>query len=310
MNDATKVELVVMAAGMGSRFGGVKQLSPVGPHGEILLDYAIYDAMRAGVHRVVFVIREAIRQAFEEHVLARYENRLEVAVVCQETNLLPSNFSALPERTKPWGTGHAIWCARAAVRGPFIAINADDFYGAQAIANLAAMLVSSGDRTHAMIAYHLGQTTSEFGSVSRGICTIDAAGYLLNVEEHPKIVVSGERLLSLTQGDPQVLSSDTPVSMNCWGFQPTIFADLERTFVEFLRHNGKSLSAEFYLPKAVDVLIAEERVKVAVRPCSTPWFGLTYPEDGDRVRERLREAVRCGEYPSPLWQPALLGAPQ
>lgn len=299
------VDLLVMAAGMGSRFGGIKQLEPLGPHGEMLLDYAIYDAQRAGVKRVVFVVRRDLLADFQALVGSRYVAHLQVDYVLQELDDLPPGFSCPAERTKPWGTGHAIWCARQVMPRPFVAINADDYYGPQAMHGLVQALAQPATEVpqhHAMVAFRLAQTLSEFGSVSRGICEVDAEQRLRAVEEHLKISRQGARIFSEKDGATLELAGHTPVSLNCWGFRPALFSALGQLFVEFLSHSGSELKTEFYIPKVVDLLIARQVAKVDVLYSEDSWFGLTYPQDKAMARERLLVLIGQNVYPTPLWQ--------
>ena len=286
--------LVVLAAGMGSRYGGLKQIDPVGPGGETVLDYAVFDALRAGFGRVVFVIRRDFEQVFRERIGARYAGRIAVDYVFQSLDLLPPGFTVPPGRERPWGTGHAVWCAREALPGNFAVINADDFYGADAFAQLGRFLVTARGPRFAMVGFRLANTLSEHGGVSRGVARVNAAGEMLSVEEVHGIVAA-------EVGSGRRYSGDEPVSLNCWGFTPALFAGLDRRIPEFLRAKAEDLKAEFYLPAAVSAMVAAGEAVVDVRPTSGSWFGVTYREDKPRVQEAIGALVRAGHYPERLW---------
>ena len=281
-----ELTLVVLAAGMGSRYGGLKQLDPVGPHGEIILDYSVQDALRAGFSKVVFVIRRDMLALFHETVGSRYEGRMLVEYAFQEMEPLPGGRVSPPGRTKPWGTAHAVLAARSLVRGSFAVINADDYYGPSGFRELAAFLASSEAGDYAMIGYRLDRTLSDHGSVSRGICRSDEQGYLIDITERTAISRSAGGIIA--EGNPPVaLEGAEPTSMNFWGFTPDLFEHLERLFEEFLEERGSDLKAEFYLPAAVSSLITSGEVTVQLLHSQDPWFGLTYPEDRPLVVEAL-----------------------
>jgi len=304
MENAMTVELVVMAAGMGSRFGGLKQLEAVGPNGETVMDYSIFDAKRAGIERVVFVIRRDIEEAFREKVGSRYEQWMEVAYAYQELDLLPHGFQVPEGRSKPWGTAHAVLAAQPTLKSPFIVINADDFYGAEAFRILAQWLDSRDQAkaaTHAMVAFKLVNTLSENGSVSRGICQVDGHGHLKGVEEHTALEADGSGAKEcLPDGQQLSFSGNEPVSMNFWGFRPAFLDELTSGFETFLRTRGGELKSEFYLPAAVDRMIREGRGDVQVLETPDRWFGVTYREDKPLVERRIRELVAAGLYPEKL----------
>lgn len=289
--------LVVLAAGMGSRYGGLKQIDPMGPAGETVLDYTVHDAARAGFGRVLFVIRRDFAEAFRSAVGARFAGKLAVDYAFQEIDLLPDGVIAPEGRTKPWGTGHALWCAREALPGPFAVVNADDFYGAGSLAALGAFLrapASAGGPVHAMVGFPLGNTLSENGAVSRGVCAVDADGWLTGIEERSGIV-PGE-VGAGCRYDPA-----TPVSMNCWGFHAgTFLARLDAAWRDFFASRGQEEKAEFYLPAAVDGMVRTGAARVRVLPTADSWFGVTYREDKPRVQAALADLVRRGVYPSPL----------
>ena len=278
---------------MGSRYGGLKQLDPVGPGGETILDYAVFDAVRAGFGRIVFVIRRDFEEAFRSQVGARYTGRVPVDYVFQSLDRLPPGFEPPAGREKPWGTGHAVWCAREAVGEPFAVINADDFLGRDAFVQLAAFFAAP-DADHAMVGYRLANTLSEHGAVSRGVCQVNAAGRLVEVVEHTGI-------LPEQVGPGRAFSGDEVVSMNCWAFRPTLFPALDRQWRTFLQARGRELKSEFYLPAAVSAEVTAGAATVAVRRTHATWFGVTYREDKPRVQALLAELVARGEYPAKLF---------
>ena len=287
--------LLILAAGLGSRYGGLKQMDPVGPGGETILDYAVFDAIRAGFGRVVFVIRRDFEAAFRAQVGSRYEGRIEVAYAHQALDDLPPGFRPPPGREKPWGTGHAVWCARAALPDRFAVINADDFYGADSFAQLARFLArpqAPGPAQFAMVGYRLGQTLSEHGSVARGVAAV-SGGRLQTLVERTGIAAADV-------GPGRPYSGEEIVSMNCWGFTPALFASLDRQFQGFLAANAGEARAEFYLPAAVAAMTAAGEALVDVLPTSAAWFGITYREDQPRVRAAVAELLRRGLYPPRL----------
>lgn len=293
--------LLVLAAGMGSRYGGLKQIDPVGPSGETVLDYAVFDALRAGFGRVVFVIRREFESVFREQIGAKYSGRVPVEYVFQSADVLPPGFAAPGDRQKPWGTGHAVWCARDAVREPFAVINADDFYGVDSFRQLAGFLrqpaagAAAAERTvFAMVGFRLANTLSEHGAVSRGVCVTAPNGELQAITERTGIMASD-------LGAGRAYAGDEIVSMNCWGFTPALFAGLDGQLRDFLAENGGDPKAEFYLPAAVSTQIARAQAVVRVLPTSSAWFGVTYREDKPRVVAAIAELVRRGEYPAKLF---------
>lgn len=288
--------LLVLAAGMGSRYGGLKQIDPVGPSGETILDYSVFDALQAGFGRVVFVIRRDFETVFREKIGAKYQGRIAVDYVFQSLEALPPGFAVPAGREKPWGTGHATWCAREALREPFAVINADDFYGADSFRQLAAFLKTAGGHEAAMVGFRLANTLSENGAVARGVCRVAPDGKLLAVTEHTGI-------LPIDVGLGRKLAADTLVSMNCWGFTPGIFPQLDERYRAFLAAGLQTSpqKAEFYLPGAVSDLIARKETEVRVLPTSGSWFGVTYRDDKPRVVAALNELVEKGQYPRRLW---------
>jgi hypothetical protein len=285
---AAPFTLVVLAAGMGSRYGGLKQLDPVGPAGEILLDYSVTDALAAGFSRVVFVIRREMADLFRETVGSRYEGKMEVAYAFQELEPLPEGRVSPPGRVKPWGTGHAVLSAVSLIRGPFAVINADDYYGPSGFRSLASFLENGTPGAYAMVGYRLEGTLSDQGPVSRGVCTTDAAGYLTGITERTSIRREEDGVIRAGGESPVVLSGEEPTSMNFWGFQPDLFPGLERLFGEFLDLHGADAKSEFYLPAAVGELVSCGEATVGVLASTDPWFGLTYPGDKEVVSEAMR----------------------
>lgn len=288
------LSLVILAAGMGSRYGGLKQIDPVGPAGETVLDYAVFDALRAGFTRVVFVIRRDFEALFRERIGSRYAGRIAVDYVYQSLDALPPGFTPPVGREKPWGTGHAVWCAREAVRENFAVINADDFYGADSFAQLARFLGATRGTEFAMVGFRMRNTLSEHGAVSRGLCAAGPDGGLTSITEVHGIVAA-------EVGPGRKYSGDEIVSMNCWGFTPALFEGLDRQFREFLATRGGEEKAEFYLPAAVSGMVARGEAAARLLPTSASWFGVTYREDKPRVTAAIAALVASGQYPSPLF---------
>jgi len=294
--------LVVLAAGMGSRYGGLKQIDPVGPGGATLLDYSIFDAVRGGFGEVIFVIRRDIEDAFVAGVGARYEGAPGVTVryAFQQLDDLPDGYDLPPGREKPWGTGHAVLAARELIDGPLAVINADDFYGARAFEILAAHLRQPGDR-YAMVGYRLRDTLSTHGTVTRGVCRTDG-DYLLGIDEISGIGRHGEGATYPDgAGGERLLSGDETVSMNFWGFPAGVVAHLKVGLSAFLDENIDNPAAEYLLPEVVDGLIAGGAARVRVLPGGGPWFGVTYKEDREGVVRSIRELIDAGIYPERLW---------
>lgn len=301
-----KPTLIVLAAGMGSRYGGLKQMDPMGPNGETVLDYSVFDAIRAGFGKVVFVIREDFAEAFKEGVGARFAGRIEVDYAFQKLDDLPEGF-AIPEgREKPWGTAHAVRAARHVVEGPFAVVNADDFYGAdayQVIARWFESLGGEGGKSHySMVGYPLKNTLSDHGSVNRGICQTDAGGLLTDVEEVVDIARGDDGVVRGTRLDGSIteIADDSPVSMNFWGFTREFFDQIETHFTEFLREKGGEMKSECYIPTVVDDFIRKDVADCTVLETSANWFGVTYPDDKPHVVESIAALVEAGDYPSPL----------
>ena len=297
--------LVVLATGMGSRYGGLKQLDPMGPNGETIMDYSVFDAVRAGFNRVVFVIRRDFEAEFKERVGKKYEKLLKVDYAFQQLDDLPDGFTVPEGREKPWGTGHALLAARHILDTPFAVINADDFYGADSYRQLAGYLSNppQSNLVRGVIAtFILSNTLSENGSVARGICSVDNDGYLRKVTEFTKIVKTSSGAADQTDPEnPTSFTGNEQVSMNSWGFMPEFIGKLQDLLIEFLKERGTELKSEFYLPGAVDTLISRNEAMISARNSRDSWFGVTYREDRPMVQESLGKLVESGAYPSPLF---------
>lgn len=295
--------LLVMAAGMGSRFGGLKQLTPVGPSGECILEYSIFDAFRHGFTKVVLMIRKEHQPFFEETFQEKLKPFGTLSYAYQESDDVPGGASALltEERTKPWGTGQAVYAAREEIREPFMVINADDYYGEEAFRKMSQLLDTLSERQGALIAYALEKTMSRFGSVSRGLVTSREDGTLIEVREITDLSYEGKNIASKEFPDLKI-AVDQPVSMNVWGFHPRIFEQLAERFEEFLKESGKDLKKEFQLPTAVQSMVNQEELDVFVEYSEDTWLGMTYQEDRDYVAEGLREKIELGQYPGRLWE--------
>ncbi len=298
-----KPTLLILAAGMGSRFGGLKQMEPVGPNGEAIIDYSIYDAIRAGFGKVVFVIRESFADAFRELFDPKLKGRTEIEYVFQELNYLPEGF-ILPEgREKPWGTAHAILVAENVIKEPFCALNADDFYGYNAFRVMSDFLTLSKDEQEfAMVGYKLNNTLSDFGSVARGICDVDKNGLLQRIVETVNIHKEGDTIISVEpDGLKRILTGEESVSMNIWGFKPSIFATLQEKFTTFLNHHIHEPKSEIFIPSVVFDMIRENSTSVKVLKADAPWFGVTYKEDKPEVVRKIEKLIKAGVYPEKLY---------
>ena len=297
--------LVIMAAGMGSRFGGLKQMTPVDEEGHFIIDFSLYDAYQAGFRRVAFIIKREIEQMFRETIGARMEKWFHVDYVYQELNRLPEGFAVPEGRKKPWGTAHAVACCRGVVEGPFAVINSDDFYGRGAYEEIYRFLTEHETPHHyAMLGYQLRNTVTEFGSVARGVCHVQD-GMLLDITERTKIFKRGQDAAYTEDGETFVpLSGDTQVSMNFWGFTPEILDEIWDAFPAFLTENlpVNPEKCEFYLPTFVGSRLAEGKVRVRVLPCMETWHGVTYKEDLDSVKSAIGALKREGTYPARLWE--------
>lgn len=295
----------MLAAGIGARYGGLKQMEPVGPGGEAVLDYAVFDSKRAGFGKVVFVIRREIEQDFREVFGRRFAKYVNVEYAFQALDMVPAGRYVPPDRQKPWGTGHAVLCAAPALDRPFAVINADDFYGAESFRSLARFLAQSAPANpdlFAMVGFQLDRTLSDHGTVARGLCQTDAGGYLASVEELTAIERQpGGARNKEPDGSYRNLTGREMVSMNCWGFTLGLFGGLRREFGAFLELNEANPKAEFHLPTAVNALVQQGQARVKVLPTLSHWFGVTYRDDRPVVMESIRALVRAGEYPERLW---------
>jgi len=298
-----KPTLLVLAAGMGSRYKGLKQVDPFGPSGETILEYAVYDAARAGFGKVVFVIRQDIAEAFKSKFYEKLSSMIEVDSVFQEKDKLPEGFNLPSGREKPWGTGHALLMAAPVIDTPFAVINADDFYGAgafQAMADDLKKMPNDADE-FLLAGYQLENTLSEHGHVSRGICEVDSAGFLKSITERTKIMREGGQIVFQEEEAKVPLTGKETVSMNLFGFPPSVFEQYEQNFVAFLKENLHEPKKEFYLPFVVNNLIQAGKAKVKVLPIAEKWFGVTYPEDKKDAVEKIQKLVIDGTYPANLW---------
>lgn len=300
-----KPTLFVLAAGMGSRYGGLKQLDPLGPQGQTIMDYSIFDAIRAGFGKVVFVIRKDFEEDFRRSILSKYEGHIPVEVVFQSTDKLPEGYTCPEERTKPWGTNHAVMMGADVINEPFAVINADDFYGRDAFAVIAADLMRERTRKgdYSMVGFRVGNTMSENGSVSRGVCSVNANGNLTKVVERTGIAYDEDhRICFLDENnETEYLDPSTPVSMNLWGFTPDYFSYSDREFRRFLDKYLTTPKAEFYIPTAIDTLINSGEATVKVLDTTSRWFGVTYAADRQGVVDKLAALHAAGEYPDTMF---------
>ncbi len=306
----SKTTLVIMAAGMGSRYGGVKQLDPVGPSGEIIMDYSVYDAIEAGFDKVVFIIRKDLEEDFKEVIGDKIAKHIEVDYCFQELDDLPGGYSVPEGRNKPWGTGQAVLACRDLVKEPFAVINADDYYGKEAFVKIHDYLVSNSEKDHnndkyqfCMAGFILGNTLSDNGTVTRGICQVDEDDYLLAVEETGDLIQVEDRVegKNLMTKEEVSLELDSIVSMNMWGFTPEFLDELEVGFEKFLSKYGQDLKSEYLLPDVVGDLIEEGKADVKVLETNDKWFGVTYKEDKETVVNSFKELVEKGVYPKKLF---------
>jgi UTP-glucose-1-phosphate uridylyltransferase len=299
-----KPTLVIMAAGMGSRYGGLKQIDPIGPNNEIIMEYSVFDAIRAGFGKVVFVIREQFEGVFREKIGSKVENHIEVSYVQQELDRCLAGFTIPEGREKPWGTGHAVLVCREEVKEPFTVINADDFYGSNAFKLISGYLTrpDAGETDYSMVGYILRNTVSENGFVSRGVCKADENDMLINVEEYLKIEKDGDAAIHIKpDGSTEAMSGEEIVSMNFWGFQHGIFSQLEKMFQKFLAEKGSELKSEFFIPFVVDDMIKSGKASVKVLKTNDKWYGVTYQEDKEPVKAGIKALIDRGDYPEKLW---------
>ena len=299
-----KPTLFVLAAGMGSRYGGLKQLDGLGPNGETIMDYSIYDAIRAGFGKVVFVIRRVFEADFREKIVSKYIDRIPVELVFQDLDNLPAGFTVPEGREKPWGTNHAVLMGKDVIHEPFAVINADDYYGRESFQVLADYLksIEGTEGKYAMVGYRVCNTLSESGSVARGVCETNEQGFLTKVTERTKILREEDGVIRFIEEDGKTaLDENTPVSMNMWAFTPDYFRYSEQCFVEFLKEHGNELKSESYIPSLVDELIHSGKATCRVLDTPSKWFGVTYATDRPQVVEKFAQLVKDGVYPSPLF---------
>ena len=308
-----KPTLLVLAAGMGSRYGGLKQMDGLGPNGETIIDYSIYDAVQAGFGKVVYIVREYFLDDFKKHVAERYSNvkcldgtPLQFEFVTQELNKIPAGFTVNPERIKPWGTNHALMMAKDVIREPFAVINGDDYYGKESFKVIADWFKKNeGSKgKYALVGFEIDNTLSDSGSVSRGIGTADKNGFLTHVEEHHNVIRKEDGKIHATNaaGEDVVLADKALCSMNMWGFTPDYFAASEEVFKGFLKENSENIKAEFYIPYAVDCLIKKGEASCELISTPSRWFGVTYQADRPGVVAKFKEFADTGVYPTPLYK--------
>ncbi len=298
-----KPTLFILAAGMGSRYGGLKQLDGLGPNGETIMDYSVFDAMRAGFGKVVFVIRKDFEDDFRKVVLSKYADHVPCEVCFQGIDNLPEGFTRNPERTKPWGTNHAVLMAKDLIKEPFMVINADDFYGKESFEVMAKFLleVNGQEGKYCMAGYRVGNTLSEHGTVSRGVCATDKMGFLTDVVERTAIENKNGHVVYQDNGVDVEIPFETPVSMNMWGFTPEYFTYAEEAFKTFLTENSQELKAEFYIPTLVNDMIKSGKATCQVLDTTAKWFGVTYADDRQMVVDKIQALVDAGVYPNKLF---------
>lgn len=301
-----KPTLLILAAGIGSRYGGMKQIDQVGPSGEAIIDYSLYDAIKAGFGKIVFVIRKEIEKDIREFLKHKLTGKIKMEFVHQELDMIPEGFTCPPDRIKPWGTAHAVWVAAKAIKEPFVAVNADDFYGRGSYLKMAEYLISNSrvnNTNFCMIGYQIQHTLSDFGSVSRGICEADENSNLKAVVERTEIFRKDERIVYRDENAKEIeLSAETLVSMNIWGFTPSIFTHIEKQLSEFIRNNISNIKAEIYIPKIVNDIIRNGIGNVKILPATDKWFGVTYKEDKPLAVQNISKLIEAGIYPDNLWK--------
>lgn len=297
-----KPTLVILAAGMGSRYGGLKQMDEVGPNGEAIIDYSLFDAIRAGFGKVVFVIRHDFESAFKARFDPKLSGKIIVEYVYQSPDKLPEGFTLSPDRQKPWGTAHALWMADGVANEPMAVINADDFYGEKAYQAMSAFLQNSNDeQEYSMIGYNVENTLSDHGTVSRGVCATDTQGYLTTVVERTKIIGEADGIFYYEEDGRYQLDPKSPVSMNFWGLKPNVFRYIKEGFTQFMKDHGNELKSEYYIPLLINDNIVNGNIKTKVIECDSPWFGVTYIEDKPIVKGKIAELIAAGSYPEKLW---------
>lgn len=299
-----KPTLLILAAGMGSRYGKLKQMDSFGPNGETIMDYSLYDAVKAGFGKVVFIVRDAFKEEFEQFFRQKWQGKIDMEFVSQELNVLPDGCRFHPDRTKPWGTAHAVWVAHKVIHEPFGVINADDYYGTDSFRQLASFLNKSQSESavnYSVVAYYLRNTLSEHGTVNRGICSVNPEGYLMDVRECTKIKRDKDGQITYPEGDMvHSLPENTLVSMNMWGFLPSYFQHCENELKSFIQKSGDELTSEFYIPTLIDHLIKGNHLEVEVIDTESEWFGVTYQEDKPHVMEKISSLIKSGIYPENL----------
>ncbi|HMR89209.1 MAG TPA: sugar phosphate nucleotidyltransferase [Saprospiraceae bacterium] len=298
-----KPTLLILAAGMGSRYGKLKQMDSFGPNGETIIEYSIYDAIAAGFGKLVFIVRDSFKTEFETYFRSKLDGKIDMEFVSQELDIVPEGMSYTEDRQKPWGTAHAIWVAKNVIKEPFGVINADDYYGVEAYSQLASFLTNQQNKKDfAVVAYYLRNTLSDHGTVNRGVCTLNGEGHLIDVKECVKIKRDQDGIIRypLDEGNAE-LSEDTLVSMNMWGFLPSYFEYCESMFIDFLKNEGMKLTSEFYIPTLVDYLIKNNVLNVSVIDTESDWFGVTYQEDKPFVMDKITSLIENGVYPKNLW---------
>ena len=294
--------LVILAAGMASRYGSMKQIQSFGPSGETIMDYSIYDAIRAGFGKVVFIIRQDFAENFKAIFEPRLKSRIATEYVYQEKDAFLPDVAIPAERTKPWGTAHAVLCAKDAVKEPFAVINADDFYGRDSFEKAAAFLINDcNEKTYAIIGYELAKTLSEHGTVSRGVCEVDESYNLVSIKERVKIYKEEDKIVYEDNDGKHEVPYDSSVSMNFWCFPPTMFAATEKLFQQFVKENYADIKSEFFIPLLGDDFVQKQGGNIKVIPTSAQWFGVTYKEDAPIVKASVEQLIENGEYPITLW---------
>jgi len=296
--------LLVLAAGMGSRYGGLKQLDQVGPGGETIIDYSVYDAIEAGFNKIVFIIRKDIEKEMKELLFDKYSKKVKIDYVFQELDNIPDGIKLPEERVKPWGTGHAVLMAKDTINEPFVVINADDFYGKSAFQVVADYMKSQNENLkgkNCMAGYRLKNTLSEFGSVSRGVCKVNDDQDLVEIKERTKIGWKQGKIVADNNGKELELDGDSFVSMNFWGFTPDVFPELESEFKKFILDNYDDIKSEYYIPSIVSHQMKHNLATVKVLEATDKWFGVTYKEDKPLVVQKVKELTREGKYPQKLW---------
>jgi NDP-sugar pyrophosphorylase family protein len=294
--------LLILAAGMASRYGSMKQTEGFGPSGETIMDYSIYDAIRAGFGKVVFIIRKDFAEGFKASFEPKLKGKIKTEYVYQEMDSFLNGFAVPADRTKPWGTGHAVLCANKVIKEPFAVINADDFYGRDAFVKAAAFLKNDcTSKKYAIIGYELAKTLSEHGTVSRGVCQVDANDNLVSIKERTKIYREGDTIIFEEEDKKQEVPFNSSVSMNFWCFHQSLFAATEKLFHQFVKENSHNLKSEFFIPIIAEDFMQHHGGSIKVIPCSAQWFGVTYKEDAPVVKASVDKLVANGEYPSSLW---------